>query len=118
MNKYLVVLFLLLGVSACTTKDEQYYRAHPKALQQALSACPNQSPQGLTCAQAEQIMNKMNGLAFELQLNPQSFGAKILKLQQTLAATPKGAKDQALEQTKQELAERLAIVKWLESPEN
>ena len=54
-------------------------------MQHAIKACPNQQPQGLTCQQIEEIGNRMNNLAYQLQLNPQGFGNKILTLQQTIA---------------------------------
>lgn len=126
MNKYLVIL-LILGLTSCIgTKDEQYYRSNPKELQNAMKSCPNKQPEGLTCEHIEQLSNRMNSLAYQLQYNPQGFGGKILALQEKIAkqqlelrksgANP-DIKD-SLEQNKQDLADYLAVVKWLESPES
>lgn len=126
MNKYLVVL-IVLGLASCTAaKDEQYYRSHPKQLQEALKACPNQQPQGLTCPQIEELGGRLNNLAYQLQSNPQGFGHKILSLQETLAKQKSELKKNktntelkaSVEQNKNKLADYLAIVKWLESPES
>jgi hypothetical protein len=100
--------------------------AHPKELQKAIKACPNQQLQGLTCQQIEQISNHMSGLAYELQMNPQAFGNKILALQQTIAnqkieLKKNGANQElkkSLEDNQHDLADFLAVVKWLESPES
>lgn len=126
MNKYLVVTLIVLGLTSCSAKDEQYYRTHPKVLQQAMKDCPNKQPSGLSCQQIEKVAVQMNTLAYQLQYNPQGFGAAILKLQQTIASqqielTKSNANNELhldLNKNKKELAERLAVVKWLESPES
>lgn len=126
MNKYIVVLLVTLGLTSCTLKDEHYYRSNPKELQKAIKACPDKQPQGLTCQQVNELGNRMNSLAYQLQYNPQGFGGKILTLQQTISnqemELKKNGTNPALkatiEQNKQELAEFMAVVKWLESPES
>ncbi len=106
-------------------KNEQYYLSKPKELQKALKACPNQAPQGLSCQQLEQIGDRMNRLAYQLQSNPQAFGNKILALQQTIAAQQLELKKNrtkelqaSLAQNQHDLVDFLAVVKWLESPES
>lgn len=125
MNKYLVLALMTLGLVSCTTKDEHYYRSHPHKLQQALKACPSQQPQGLNCEQLGRLGERMNSLAYQLQSSPQGFGAKILSLQEAIAQQEIALKDKPtveantlLAQKKHELAEYLAVVKWLESPES
>ncbi|MFA6303335.1 MAG: hypothetical protein WC627_09425 [Legionella sp.] len=126
MNKYLFFVLVIFGLSSCTVKDERYYRSNPRALQAALKLCPEQAPTGLTCQQLEQIAIPLNSLGHQLQYNPQEFGAKILKLQETIAQQKaqlaKNTQDKDLEKQLQEntndLAERMAVVKWLESPES
>jgi hypothetical protein len=86
MNKYLVVILIALGLTSCNEKNEQYYLSNPKELQNAIKDCPNQPPQGLSCQQVEQLGNRMNSLAHQLQANPQDFGNKILALQQTITS--------------------------------
>lgn len=124
MNKCLVTILLVLGLSSCTTKDEQYYRSHPNALQQAIRSCPTSSSQGLSCEQLETLARRMNNLAYELQRGPQQFGAKILALQEIIAtqqqqlqaADTDSVLQAKIEQNKHDLADYMAVVKWLESP--
>lgn len=126
MNKYLVVILIALGLTSCNVKNEQYYLSKPKELQKALKACPNQVPQGLSCQQLEQIGDRMNRLAYQLQSNPQAFGNKILALQQTIASQQLELKKNStnkelqatLAQNQHDLVDLLAVVKWLESPES
>lgn len=91
-----------------------------------MKACPDKQPRGLSCQQAQQIAVELNGLAYQLQSNPQGFGSKILTLQQTIAnqetELKKTGNNQelkaALKKNKQDLADYLVVVKWLESPES
>lgn len=120
-----MVILIALGLTSCNVKNEQYYLSKPKELQKALKACPNQAPQGLSCQQLEQIGDRMNRLAYQLQSNPQAFGNKILALQQTIASQQLELKKNStnkelqasLAQNQHDLVDFLAVVKWLESPE-
>jgi len=124
MNKCLIAIVAILGLTSCTVKDEHYYQVNPDKLQQAMQACPGQQPQGLNCEQIEALAKRMNSLAYQLQINPQGFGTKIMQLQQTIADLQnqlKNEKDNSalqanLDQNKQNLADHLAVVRWLESP--
>ncbi|BCA95232.1 hypothetical protein TUM19329_15930 [Legionella antarctica] len=126
MNKYLVVILIALGLTSCNVKNEQYYLSNPKELQKALKACPNQTPQGLSCQQLEQIGGRMNRLAYQLQSNPQAFGNKILVLQQAISnqqlALKKNSSSKELQASlalnQRNLVDYMAVVKWLESPES
>lgn len=126
MNKYLVVILMTMGLMSCTSKNEQYYRSNPKALQNAVNACPNHQPPGLSCQQLEQLRDRLTHLAYQLQMNPQDFGRKILELQQTIAKQKEQVTQNShdnelhasLEQNQHHLADYLAVVKWLESPES
>ena len=126
MNKYLVVLIVILGLVACSKKDEQFYRSNPKELQRALKICPDKQPEGLTCDQMEQLGRRMNNLAYQLQYSPQGFGQKIMVIQEAIAKQKmelknKGANSElkeSLRQNENDLADYLAVVKWLESPES
>ncbi|WED44053.1 hypothetical protein [Legionella cardiaca] len=126
MGKYLLLIFASMTLTACTVQDENYYRRNPKALQQAVKNCPNQKPSRLSCEQLAIVAESVNELAYQLQMSPQAFGKEILQLQETLAKqqvelenNPNQPELKSLiEKTKQNLAERLAIVKWLESPES
>jgi hypothetical protein len=126
MNKYLVVILMVFGLSSCNDKNEHYYMSNPKELEKAIKACPNQKPPGLNCDQVEQIGKRMNSLAYQLQSNPPGFGNKILALQQTIAQQKielkaNGSNEElksSLQQNQKDLNEFLAVVKWLESPES
>lgn len=125
MFKYLLIIFITLGLVSCKEHNEPYYLSHPEALQKAIQSCPNQKPQGLNCEQINQIGQRLGTLAYQLQANPQGFGAKILFLQQSIANQQlQLSKDPANQETKNllkknqaELADHLAVVRWLEAPE-
>jgi hypothetical protein len=78
----------------------------------------------MTCQQLDALANRMNKLAYELQLSPQGFGQKIMALQETIAKEQKQLKSDrvntslqaSLTQNKRDLADHLAIVRWFESP--
>lgn len=123
--KHVAVIAIILGLTACSVKNERYYLSHPQELQKALKVCPTRMSQELNCQQLEQIGNRMNRLAYQLQLNPQAFGNKILILQQVIAnqrAELKKSLDKELQvslaQNEHDLVGYLAVVKWLESPES
>jgi hypothetical protein len=126
MNKYLVMIFIIMGLTACSERGEHYYRSNPKELQMAIKSCPEKQPAGLTCEQIEQLGSRMNSLAYQLQLNPQAFGNKILAIQQTIAKQKLELKaggvntelKASIAQNEHDLADYLAVVKWLESPES
>jgi hypothetical protein len=125
MNKYwlTLVVFLIFGLTSCS-KNEDYYRLHPKELQQAVNACPNKQPQSMTCQQLEALAKRMNMLAYQLQMSPQGFGKKILALQETIAKEQEQLKTEvtnanlqtSLTQNSRDLEDHLAVVRWLESP--
>jgi hypothetical protein len=124
MNKCLLVLLIIFGLVACAAKNEHYYKSHPDELQKAIKACPQNTPQGLTCEQLESLANRMNQLAYQLQLSPQHFGKKIMSLQEAIINQQKQLKIEgnnpslqaSIVQSKHDLADHLAVVKWFESP--
>lgn len=127
MEKYILLVCMSFSLVACASpKNEAYYRQNPQQLQQAVQNCSNQQSTHVSCERLAKIAQDVNELAYQLQINPQSFGKTILQLQQTLAqqqAELKANPNQAelkteIEKNKQQLAQRLAIVKWLESPES
>lgn len=118
----LISLPLLAGVSHANT--ETYYKVNLNKLQQELSLCPERHPRNVTCEQLAQYARQVNNLADELRSSPQDFGKKILSLQQSQANILAALKQdpdqpdlkQSIHYTKKQLAERIAVVKWLESP--
>ena len=128
MLKYLLPCLLLLMLSACQSRDEHYYRANPGELQAAIQQCPqNQKAKGLSCKELVLIANDVNGLILELQQDAKKFGSTILGQQYKLAKLQAelktgGPKDKVglereIQHIKSDLEMRLAIVKWLLSPQ-
>ncbi|KTD21571.1 hypothetical protein [Legionella londiniensis] len=125
MFKQVLLLTLSLWISACTADEVHYYSTNPKALQKALDKCPDESPRHISCKKLESIAQQLKEYAFELRTSPQAFGKKILNLQETIARqeqallhnTNQPQLKAQLQKNKEELQIRLAVVKWLESPE-
>ncbi|MBA2653262.1 MAG: hypothetical protein H0U73_13510 [Tatlockia sp.] len=123
--KYLFMACALLLV-ACSPPNEAYYQRNPQALQEAIKNCPAKNPSNLSCEQLKAIALKINELAYQLQVNPQAFGKKILALQETIAVQKtelagkanQSVLKETLEKNKQLLDQCMAIVQWLESPES
>ena len=120
-----VILLSTFWMLSCSAQDEHYYTTHPQALQNELHQCETQATHNETCQKLKVIALRMNDLAMQLRSSPQDFGKQILELQQTIAQQEAGLlkenqSDQqaSLSKNKQELNERLAVVKWLESPES
>ena len=125
MFRIFCIFFTAIWFTACSAHDEQYYRSHPGAIKQALQKCPQQSPKKISCDELHKVSMRLTALAFQLRTGPQHFGQEILKLQQTIAKQKKillenpeqRDMEKSLENNQQRLKERLAVVKWLESPE-
>lgn len=124
---YLVLACLSFFLVGCTTnKDDDYYFKNPPALEAALKDCPAIHPEHISCEKLAQIAVTLNRMGRELQKNPQNYGRKILSLQETIAsqkvqlsnALDKSALETSIKDNEEQLAQHLAIVKWLESPES
>lgn len=124
--RYVLLLGLCLFASLSNAQGQDDFRLNPVALQKALDNCPKVSPQGMTCEQLSVIASNVNRLVSELRMDPQAFGHTILVLQQKIAALDILLKNdpskpeliEALKADKSQLASRMAVVKWLESPES
>ena len=118
-----MIIPLLVNHSA-VAQDITFYRLHPVELQTALQQCPVTQPAGVSCEQLNKLAIRTNQFVSELQYNPQIFGQRILSLQETQAKLKMELVDKpgalplqtAFDENKMQLRERLAIVKWLESP--
>ena len=123
---WVLVCAASMALVACSTRDEQYYRLNPQALQQAIKDCPNKQPAQISCEQLAAINSSVYELVYQIQINPQEFGKQILSIQQDLAKQRIVLKKnpnqpelrKMIEENEQRLAERLAIVRCLESPES
>jgi len=125
MIKYVFLIAIPLLANSCTAAhNATYYNLHPLELQEAIEACPEKYPAGVTCEQLNVSATQINVLASELHQDPQGFGRKILELQEHLAKLAVELKQYpnhpelltSIDSKNTQLAERLAIVKWLESP--
>ncbi|MCX7114929.1 MAG: hypothetical protein NTW08_03325 [Gammaproteobacteria bacterium] len=108
---------LIAVLVGCVTHDDAYYQTHPKAVFEALQHCVSgdiAKPQD--CQQIEKIASVFRGWMNEIQSNSQAFGQKIIKIQQYCGQV--SLSKEKKEKCHQELEMRLAVVKWLESPES
>lgn len=116
---------ILLGLSACSSENEQKYSTNPKALQQAMKQCPDHPPKNISCEQLSNISMRVNQLAYKLRLDQQAYGKDILALQSmiteqrsALEKNPNKAElNKSLKNNQKILQEHLAVVRWLTSPE-
>jgi hypothetical protein len=124
MHKYfLYTLLLFCGFSLAY--DIDYYKHNPNKIEAALKECKEGSfEREVSCQDLINVASHMNNLAIELQLDPEAYGLKLLKLEEELA---KHVEDNhgldlksdailAINKYKQDIDDRLIIVKWLESP--
>jgi hypothetical protein len=124
--KFVILAMMSLWVVACSAHDENYYRMHPNVLHNEIKKCPDEQPQSLSCEQLTAVAAQMNELAYQLRSNPQLFGQQIMTLQTMLVAQEKSLQQNReqpeltveINKNRQILNERLAVVKWLESPES
>ncbi|MCC5793088.1 MAG: hypothetical protein JJT82_10865 [Legionellaceae bacterium] len=118
---------MISALSACQAHQEKWYLQHPQALQEALSACPEQTPRGISCEHLKMLDRFVKELADELQQDPQAFGQKIMQLQMkitqleaTLHRSPAPQELKAvqvqLHNLNQELEHHMLAVRLLESP--
>lgn len=123
--RYVGLGILCVCLVGCFSQDLNYYRSHPQVLREALQRCPQVKPHAVSCSQLARLAQSMNQLASELQQNPQAFGHQTIllqnKLMQQLNQLTADPQQQDLQldirQTKQAIAERNAVIRWLESPE-
>ncbi|MFZ4076579.1 MAG: hypothetical protein ACOYKA_01210 [Legionellaceae bacterium] len=109
MVRYVFFLSVALILSACSGHDVRYYTLNLKALDAALAKCPSHPPAQVSCEQLDVIAQRMNQLAYLLRSDQQAYGLSILHLQKSRVEHDSVSKREAL-------AERLAVVKWLQSP--
>ena len=125
MSNKLLFGVLLISLTACSPQSEKNYASNPKALQTAIKQCPEKSPKKVSCEQLSEVASRINQLAYKLRADQQAYGKEILALQETITTqrstlqeNPKLASLQKdLRQNEQQLQERLAVVRWLASPE-
>lgn len=125
MNQWLAIPIAMIIATMSMAFEEHYYKENPKALQKAMGQCPEKQPAGIPCERLKVIAQQVNDSVHELQIDPQKYGQRILALQELIAKQSISLKQDSnqselrasLNENIQKLNERLAIVKWLESPE-
>lgn len=125
MLRYVVMACAMFMLNSCAAHDERYYRLNPPELIQVMKACPEKQPRYLSCDELRPVFEEVSQMAYQLQINPQRFGYRILNLQQELgkqqtllAQNPNQPQLAAtIEKKQRELSELMAIVRWLEAPE-
>ncbi|KTD48959.1 secreted endonuclease [Legionella rubrilucens] len=125
MLRFVVMAWAMFMLNSCAAHDERYYRLNPPELIDVMKACPEKQPRHLSCDELKPVFAEVSQMAYQLQINPQRFGSRILSLQEELGKQqalleqnpnqPQLAAD--IEKKQQQLAELLAIVRWLEAPE-
>lgn len=125
MYRCFFLVLASLWVAACSAHDEHYYQLHPKLLQGAIEQCSLQSTADMNCEHLKDIALRINQSAYQLRMDPQGYGKQILSLQELISKQETSLRgnpeekllQESLHENKRALQERLAIVKWLESPE-
>lgn len=113
-----LIILISCIFSACTKEDSNYYRFNPERLNTALQKCPEKSPKQVSCPELKSIALELNQLAWELQQNPQAFGQKMMALQtEQMRLNESNASSHERDVLQREIAIRLAVIRWLESPE-
>ena len=123
MTKQVLFVMLALWGGMSHAYTQRYYQLNPNQLQKAIQQCPQKQPTGMSCEELQQVAFQVNQLAYELRLDPQAYGKRILALQELIAKQSTATQSaehivtvSSLEANQQQLDSRLAIVKWLESP--
>ncbi len=115
-------LFVILSLSMCNgfAHDLNFYSVHPKELQNVLNECPTKHPKDISCEALSNVALNINQLAYELRMDPQAFGQKVLTLQEIISQQTNLTNQTEiladLDKNKLQLKQRLAVIKWLESP--
>lgn len=114
---WLVSILSLCLIGGCTSHQAAYYRHHPQAVFKALQACAS-GKQHLdpSCQDLESMAQVLRKWVSEVQSNPQSFGQEIIQTQIRCAAVTLSEAEKM--RCHHDLEMRLAVVKWLESPES
>ena len=120
---FLIFIFTVFGV--CFADTISYSKLSLRTIENDLANCPQKRPRlNVSCSELKKMAERINDLAIQLQFDRQGYGKAILCAQEKLAAQQelllKNQEDKHLAaeiaNNKQEINERLVVVKWLESP--
>ena len=104
---YSVVIFLMTTTIALAWPNNTL---DPKALEDKASVCDPLIDGKKVCSRLRHKSERLNRFAYELRVNPLKYGTKVLALQEKLKDPLASSK------SNRQLKERLAVIKWLESP--
>ena len=99
-----MLLFTMNGLWA-------YDMLEPPQLEKKIAACKPHLVGEDVCNSLRKQYDHFSRLAYELRVNPLQYGSKVLALQEKLNSSLTAAND------KQQLQERMIVIKWLEAPE-
>jgi hypothetical protein len=121
--KYILLGAITIFANICQAQSKSDLSLTPWALQPEIEKCVNAKVNSPECQNIVLIANTINALVLEMQQSPQGYGLSILNLQMRIAEamrqnqqTKDPALDAQIQQEKHELAMRLAIIRWLQSP--
>lgn len=112
-------IFLVAGIcsmlAGCDQFDHTAYQKNPQALEKAMKRCATETEEINPCKAIKRFAYQLSYLGYQLQLNPQAFGLKVLTLQMTMASNHD---PEALQRMQEDLGIYLTVIRWLESPED
>lgn len=108
-----VLVALIAGCQQ--VRDDAYYLTHPEALFSELTLCKTDSSIRKTCEHLGSLAMVIQKIAVTLQEDPFLFGQEIIKLEMSCANSE--IKQQEKTECNDNLKTKLAVIKWLESPE-
>lgn len=121
MKKY-IMLIIVCWSSIGFAKSMNYYLANPQLVERELAACPATQPTDISCDALKQIAIKIDSLIYELHSDRLAYGQNILSLQEIIAKQrvlqSHNEESSNLNENINNLNARLAVIRWLESPES
>lgn len=115
-NWFGVIVILFVMLTGCKPHDNTYYQIHPQALFSALTHCAGTTSSDLACQNLKKMAQSFQKLALSLERDPHAFGQQIIGLEVHCSSSMLSLKEK--DTCQETLQRRLAVVKWLESPEN
>ncbi len=120
MMKKRVCALLWVAMSVVHATD----LAVPEDLQSAWKRCQSTAKDEVKCTALHAQLERLNHFAYQLRVNPLRFGQRVLTLQTWIAEqedsmdnnTLSREQRMLLSERRQQLRDRLDVIKWLESP--
>ena len=121
MQRWVFWLFLWSFVNVVQAMD----LVAPKDLKASWKKCQSVAWDEQTCAPLRAHLETLNHFDYQLKINPLRYGRRVLALQELIAhhenmlhlSNATQANRLVLEEHRQQLRDRLLVIKWLESPQ-